>query len=124
MSDIDPARHLAGPSGARVVSALTADIPLEAVPQSQSVSGAPATGSISLADPDGWDIGIWTHTAGVSTDTEADEIFVVLAGSATIEIDGGPTLQVGPGDVGFLPPGARTTWTVHEPLRKVYIIRG
>jgi uncharacterized cupin superfamily protein len=51
-----------------------------------------------------------------------DEIFVVLRGRATIEVDGGPTLQVGPGDVGVLEAGAKTTWTVHDDLRKIYII--
>jgi uncharacterized cupin superfamily protein len=30
---------------------------------------------------------------------------------------------VGPGDIGLLPAGARTTWTVHETLRKVYVVR-
>ena len=68
-------------------------------------------------------VGIWQHTAGVSTDVEVDEVFVVLAGRATIEVAGGPTLEVGPGDVGVLEAGAETTWTVHEDLRKIYIIR-
>jgi uncharacterized cupin superfamily protein len=64
--------------------------------------------------------GVWQHTAGVSRDTESDEIFVVLTGRATIEVEDGPTLQVGPGDVGLLHAGDRTTWTVHEDLRKIY----
>jgi hypothetical protein len=51
-------------------------------------------------------------------------VFVVLRGRATIEVSGGPTLEVGPGDVGVLHAGDRTTWTVHEDLRKVYILRG
>jgi len=59
----------------------------------------------------------------MSRDVEADEAFVVLTGRATIEVEGGPTLEVGPGDLGLLPAGARTTWTVHETLRKVYVIR-
>jgi uncharacterized cupin superfamily protein len=32
-------------------------------------------------------------------------------------------LDVGPGDIGVLPRGAQTTWTIHEELRKVYVIR-
>ncbi len=43
-----------------------------------------------------------------------------MSGRATIEVDGGPTLEVGPGDVGILEAGARTTWRVHETLRKVF----
>lgn len=61
-------------------------------------------------------------TPGVVTDVEADELFVVLSGRATIEVEGGPTLVVGPGDVAVLPEGAVTRWTVHETLRKVYQI--
>jgi uncharacterized cupin superfamily protein len=51
---------------------------------------------------------------------ERDEIFVVLSGRATIETDDGQRVEVGPGDVCLLPEGAKTTWTVHETLRKVY----
>jgi uncharacterized cupin superfamily protein len=64
--------------------------------------------------------GVWQHTAGVSRDTESDEIFVVLTGRAMIEVEDGPTLEVGPGDVGLLHAGDRTTWTVHEDLRKIF----
>jgi hypothetical protein len=64
--------------------------------------------------------GVWQHTTGVSRDTESDELFVVLTGRATIEVEDGPTLEVGPGDVGLLHAGDRTTWTVHEDLRKIF----
>jgi uncharacterized cupin superfamily protein len=64
--------------------------------------------------------GVWEHTPGISTDVEVDEVFVVVSGRATIEVDGGPTLEVGPGDVGVLEAGARTTWRIHETLRKVF----
>jgi uncharacterized protein len=66
--------------------------------------------------------GIWRITEGVVTDVEQDELFVVIEGRATIEIEGGPTLEVGPGDLCVLERGARTTWTVHEALRKVFQI--
>jgi len=64
--------------------------------------------------------GIWQHGKGVSRDTESDEIFVVLSGRATIEVENGPTLAVGPGSVGLLHAGDRTTWRVQETLRKVF----
>ncbi|MEX0754867.1 MAG: cupin domain-containing protein [Actinomycetota bacterium] len=66
--------------------------------------------------------GVWQITAGVVTDVEADELFVVLLGRATIEIEDGPTIEVGPGDLCVLEEGARTTWRVHETLRKVFSI--
>ena len=64
--------------------------------------------------------GVWRITEGTVTDTEEDEVFVVLEGRATIAVDDGPRLEVGPGDVCVLERGARTTWTVHEALRKVF----
>lgn len=82
----------------------------------QVVSGTPETSSMELGEGRG----IWQITPGTVTDVESDEIFVVLSGKATIEVEGGATLEVGPGDVCLLAEGARTTWTVHETLRKVY----
>jgi uncharacterized cupin superfamily protein len=88
------------------------------------VEGDPLVRSTELAADDEVAIGIWQHSAGVSRDVESDEVFVVLSGRATIEVADGPTLQVGPGDVGMLQAGARTVWTVHETLRKIYLVRG
>jgi uncharacterized cupin superfamily protein len=89
----------------------------------QVVAGRPDVRVLPLHDGADLSIGVWQHSAGVSTDTESDEVFVVLRGRATIEVEDGPTLEVGPGDVGLLPAGTRTTWTVHETLRKVYVVR-
>ncbi|MEV5906008.1 cupin domain-containing protein [Streptomyces sp. NBC_00015] len=90
----------------------------------QIVAGTPeVTGKVVWESADGRQIrGIWQITPGVVTDTEADELFVVISGSATIEVEGGPTLTVGPGDMAVLREGDRTTWTVHETLRKAYAI--
>jgi hypothetical protein len=107
-----------------VVAATTAELNPDPLDADQVVSGNPQVSSHELLDTEALAVGIWQHTAGVSTDVEVDEIFVVLTGRATIEVAGGPTLEVGPGDVGVLEAGAETTWTVHEDLRKIYIIRG
>ncbi|AKZ59571.1 hypothetical protein SAM23877_6526 [Streptomyces ambofaciens ATCC 23877] len=90
----------------------------------QIVSGTPeVTGKVVWESADRRQVrGIWQITPGVVTDTEADEMFVVLSGSATIEVADGPTLTVGPGDLVVLREGDRTTWTVHETLRKAYAI--
>jgi uncharacterized protein len=111
---------------ARVVRASAlVDSELEADPldPAQVVSGAPEVRVLALHDDDALAVGVWQHSTGVSTDVEADEVFVVLSGRATVEVADGPTLEVGPGDVGLLPAGARTTWTVHETLRKIYVVR-
>ena len=73
--------------------------------------------------PDGRIVrGVWQLSKGVVTDVEQDELFIVLCGAATVEIHGGPTLILEPGTVGVFERGARTTWHVHETLRKVFQI--
>ncbi|MFF3069776.1 cupin domain-containing protein [Kitasatospora sp. NPDC057936] len=101
-----------------------ADLIPEPLDPAQIVEGTPeVTGKVLHESADGRQLrGIWQITPGVVTDTEADEMFVVLSGRATIEVDGGPTLHVGPGDCAVLREGDRTTWTVHETLRKAYAI--
>lgn len=93
----------------------------EPLDPAQVVAGDPLVRHLGIVDGDPA-VGVWQHSAGTSTDVESDEVFVVLSGRATIEVAGGPTLEVGPGDVALLPAGARTTWTVHETLRKVYLL--
>jgi hypothetical protein len=66
--------------------------------------------------------GIWEHTPGTSTDVEAHEVFVVLSGTARIEVEGQPALEVGPGDVVELEAGARTVWHVEQTLRKFWVM--
>lgn len=88
------------------------------------LAGEPTTASRELMSASGVtaDLGIWEITEGTVTDVEADELFVVLSGRATIAFEDGPTLEVGPGDACRLKAGQRTVWTVHETLRKVYAI--
>ncbi|MER5943847.1 cupin domain-containing protein [Streptomyces sp. NPDC001928] len=101
-----------------------AELEPEPLSREQIVSGTPeVTGKVVWESQDGRQVrGIWQITPGVVTDTEADELFVVISGSATIEVEGGATLRVGPGDMAVLREGDRTTWTVHETLRKAYAI--
>ena len=56
------------------------------------------------------------------TDVEQDELFVVLEGRATIEVEGGADPRGRPRRPRRARKGARTTWTIHEPLRKVFQI--
>ncbi|WP_329335194.1 cupin domain-containing protein [Streptomyces sp. NBC_01352] len=101
-----------------------AELEPEPLDPERIVSGTPeVTGKVVWESEDGRQLrGIWQITPGVVTDIEADELFVVVSGSATVEVEGGPTLTVGPGDMAVLRAGERTTWTVHETLRKVYAI--
>lgn len=120
------------PAGA-VTDASSLALPHEPVPADQLVAGAPTTGVADL-DADDLDaggsgtgsartVGVWEMTPGTMRDVEADEVFVVLAGDATVEFDDSdlPPIELGPGAVVRLEAGMRTVWTVRETLRKVYV---
>ncbi|MFE2377135.1 cupin domain-containing protein [Streptomyces sp. NPDC059398] len=101
-----------------------AELEPEPLDAAQIVSGDPVvTGKVLWESPDGTQLrGIWQITPGVVTDTEANELFVVVSGRATVAVEGGETMRIGPGDACVLREGDRTTWTVHETLRKAYHI--
>ena len=84
-------------------------------------SGDVTTAVEALATEGDMEVGVWEHSVGVSTDVEVEEVFVVLSGRGTVTCDSGGRIDLAPGVVGLLPMGARTTWTVMEPLRKVWI---
>jgi len=104
-------------------NAVEADVPTEPLAADNVVAGEPAAGLAALPSPRGFEVGIWVHTVGTSTDVEVDEVFVVISGRATIACENGPTIDVGPGDVVTLAEGTATTWTIHETLRKVFVAR-
>lgn len=92
------------------------------LPDELVVDGAPTTGHREVMSLAGLEVGVWEHTPGVSRDVEADEAFVVLSGDASIAFDdGSPTIDLRPGSLVRLHAGQRTTWTVRETLRKVFV---
>ncbi|EYT55815.1 hypothetical protein H490_0104130 [Leucobacter sp. UCD-THU] len=104
------------------VNGTATGVELEAVPAEDVVSGSPQQGIAELGTIGGAEAGIWELRGGVVTDTEVDELFVVISGSALIElVDEDRTVEVGPGDVMRLVAGTRTRWTVEDHIRKVYI---
>ena len=105
-----------------VVQAGSLTVEHEAVDPDQTVDGHPRTGVRPLGHFGDLEIGVWEMTPGVMRDVEAEEVFVVLSGAATVEFDDGTTpLQLGAGDVVRLAEGTSTVWTVTETLRKVYL---
>ena len=95
----------------------------EPLPAELVVAGAPTAGFVELGTVGEAEFGVWEHTPGTSTDVEADEVFVVLAGAATVSFDDAALapIELRPGAVVRLAAGMRTVWTVHETLRKLYI---
>jgi uncharacterized cupin superfamily protein len=106
----------------RLIEAATVELEHEPLPAEQIVSGSPTTGILVLDDRDGRELGVWEMTPGVATDIETDEVFIVLAGRATVEGVAARPLELTAGAVVRLTEGMRTTWSVHETLRKVYLV--
>lgn len=109
----------AGLEPGTVTDAATLTLPHEPVPAEQVVAGTPSTGYAELTDT----IGVWEMSPGAMRDVEADEVFVVLSGSATVSFENPrlPPISLARGSVMRLAAGMRTVWTVHETLRKVYL---
>ncbi|MEQ6899413.1 cupin domain-containing protein [Microbacterium sp. KR10-403] len=109
-------------AGAAVVAASLV-LPSDAVDASQVHAGSPRTGYIDLDETGERTIGVWEHTPGVSTDVEADEVFVVVAGSGTLEFTEPalPPVELRPGVIVRLTEGMQTVWAIRETLRKVYV---
>ena len=53
---------------------------------------------------------------------EQREIIHVLEGAARIEISGGPTLELSPGDIASLPAGLETTWHITTPFKELWVL--
>lgn len=104
------------------VDVATAALANDELDPADIVQGSPAVSSAELASLGGTDIGIWQITAGHVTDTEADEVFIVLSGRGQVEFDDGSVLTLAPGTAARLRAGERTTWIITETLRKIYII--
>ena len=85
------------------------------------LSGAPTAGLLPLAELGSSEIGLWELTSGTVRDVEADEVFIVLAGDATVRFDDGTAIELRPGVVCRLHAGDRTEWEVRSTLRKVYV---
>ncbi len=103
------------------------NLPLTQTEVSGIQSGNPR---IAQADTGVWNgvaIGVWEITPGVVSDVELDEVFVVLTGRATVQVEATPEREaseftIAAGDFVRLYAGMRTVWVIHETLRKVYFI--
>ncbi|MBT2586505.1 DUF861 domain-containing protein [Arthrobacter sp. ISL-95] len=91
----------------------------------QQIDPAATTGSRVLDVCFGAELGLWEMSAGRMKDIEADEVFVVLSGSGTLEFVSPslPSIELQTGSVVRLTEGMRTRWTMRDsPLRKLYIL--
>ena len=79
------------------------------------------TSTTALASIGTTRVGVWAMTPGTVTDVEDDETFVVLSGTGSVTFADGSMIGLAPGTVAQLVRGDRTTWTVTETIRKVYV---
>jgi uncharacterized cupin superfamily protein len=67
--------------------------------------------------------GLWKPgaVAGNVIDVKLVETLLVLEGSGQLQVDGGPTLELRPGDMVSLQKGARTRWVVDAAFREFWV---
>ncbi len=110
----------------RTVNAPAVELEHESVTAHQVLAGAPTTAATTLGHIFGVEYGLWEMSVGSMSDVEAEELFVVLSGSATVQIHAAngfqaAVLRLEPGTVCHLSEGMNTSWVVDEPLRKLYL---
>jgi uncharacterized cupin superfamily protein len=93
------------------------------LPAEKCVTPGVRTAIASVVADAGFEVGVWEHSVGRSTDSFDDEIFVVIEGRGTVTDQHGNVINLAPGVVGVLHPDDVTVWEITEPLRKVWIVR-
>jgi uncharacterized cupin superfamily protein len=96
----------------------------EATPRPVVVSGDPRERSRDISAHGRLQAGVWDCTPGVFPFRRDgyDEVFCVLDGHATLAFDSGMSFDLRPGAMILTPAGSTGTWTVHEHVRKAYVI--
>ncbi len=84
----------------------------------------------SLRSDDGerpYEAGLWRVLgdlpAPFAYDFEQNETIHVLEGAVVIDVDGGPTLELGEGDVASFAAGSRAVWRISRtPFRELFVL--
>lgn len=114
------AAQAAGASGAAGERLLLADA-FELAEFAADDATAPRTVDTLATEVRGAEVGLWQIDAGLAEDIEVDEVFLVLAGRGQVGFEDGSVLDLRPGVLARLRAGDETTWTIQEPLRKLYV---
>lgn len=76
----------------------------------------------------GMQAGLWRPVQGATPGPvrwipPTGEVLLVLEGTAKVEIEGGPTLELKPGVIASLPKDAVTTWHVSSDFKEFWVLR-
>ena len=69
--------------------------------------------------------GLWRHPVGeFDYQFPGDETFHMLAGRVRIAVEGAAMVELKPGDIVSFPKGAKSHWSILEPMQKFFVISG
>jgi len=69
--------------------------------------------------------GLWRAEPGTFPYTfAADETFVLLEGSVSIDLENGETVELNEGDLVSFVAGTKATWHVRQPSKKFFVVSG
>jgi uncharacterized cupin superfamily protein len=97
-----------------------------AAPKPNSIDGQMESVLMAWVSPDeAIETGIWECSPGtfIVHRDGYDEIAQILSGSATITGEDGTVVELKVDSTIVTPEGWRGTWVVHEPIRKMFVIR-
>ena len=66
--------------------------------------------------------GVWQAAPGTHANLPGQETVYVVSGKATVSGTNGNSVEVSAGDIVVVDVGEIATWTVHETVRKVFIV--
>lgn len=109
---------------ATVMSDATTASPGEHNPKETAIQAGQTEASFRLWNRDGLKTGIWEVTPGEfkSTRPGYDEICQILSGRGTITEPDGNSFDIGAGTLFVTPAGWEGHWTIHETLRKMWVV--
>lgn len=89
-----------------------------------SLTGQHESTLVLWDDGSGSSSGIWECEPGTFTATRDDftEVCQIVSGRATVVGEDGTSAELAPGSLLILPQGWRGTWTVHETIRKTWVM--
>jgi uncharacterized cupin superfamily protein len=96
----------------------------ERVLKTTTVTTGQTEASLRAWEGQGTRAGIWEVTPGTFSSSRDGytEICQIISGRATIAEADGTTFEIGPGSFVVTTAGWEGTWTVHETLRKMWVV--